>query len=192
MVFITESQVRSFAGSAGVQFAESELRKVAMAAAPHEFDVFLSHAYVDAQLVLGVKVMLERLGLRVYVDWIIDNELDRSKVTVETASKLRERMGQCESLIYVATSASPFSKWMPWELGYFDGLKPNKVAILPIVKLVGDTFPQQEYLDLYPRFGDTITLSDGLVAPRMRLKDGSALTVTKFIESGAWKTAPKK
>lgn len=40
---------------------------------------------------------------------------------------------------------------MPWELGYFDGIK-NRVAVLQIVPAddQGKKFAGQEYLDLYP------------------------------------------
>ena len=41
------------------------------------------------------------------------------------------------------------SKWMPWELGYFDGHNGN-VAIFPILKDRKSTFVAQEYLGIYP------------------------------------------
>ena len=42
------------------------------------FDVFLSHARVDEDVVYGAKRELERYGFSVYVDWIVDTQLDRS------------------------------------------------------------------------------------------------------------------
>jgi len=117
----------------------------------HErFDIFLSHASSDADLILGVKVLLEEQGLKVYVDWITDAHLDRSHVTPETADLLRRRMRQSKSLIFVATSAASQSKWMPWELGYFDGFRPDHVAILPLADNPQERFQGQEYLALYP------------------------------------------
>lgn len=113
------------------------------------FDIFLSHCFKDAPLILGIANHFEKRGLTVYIDWIVDRQLDRSKVTPETASLLRERMGQCESLIYANSTSSPMSKWMPWELGYFDGSKGGPIAIMPI----DDEIPGmqgQEYLGLYP------------------------------------------
>jgi len=59
-------------------------------------------------------------------------------------------MRQSNSLIWVATEAASSSKWMPWELGYFDGMKPKHVAILPLVDNAFETFKGQEYLALYP------------------------------------------
>jgi hypothetical protein len=39
---------------------------------------------------------------------------------------------------------------MPWELGYFDGYKPNKIGILPLVSNSTDAVRGVEYLGLYP------------------------------------------
>ncbi len=127
------------------------LREEANASTSYEkFDIFLSHASKDADLILGVKAILENLGYKVYVDWIEDSQLDRSRVTPDTAELLRVRMRQSNSLIWVATEAASESKWMPWELGYFDGFKPKGVAILPLVDNPTDVFKGQEYLALYP------------------------------------------
>lgn len=120
------------------------------------YDVFLSHAFKDAGLVLGAKTMLEEKGLSVYVDWIEDSQLDRSKVTEETANTIRERILKCNSLFYFTTSNSEFSKWMPWEAGYFDGVK-NKVAILPAIEDDESSFKGREYLGLYPYIDFTDT-----------------------------------
>lgn len=127
------------------------LREEATASASTEkFDIFLSYASKDADLILGVKAILETLGYKVYVDWVEDNQLDRSRVTSDMAELLRFRMRQSNSLIWVATEAASESKWMPWELGYFDGFKPKQVAILPLVDNPTDVFRGQEYLALYP------------------------------------------
>lgn len=114
------------------------------------YDVFLSHSTKDAEIVLGVKVILEDLGKSVYVDWIEDAELDRKNVTPETAEVLRNRMRSCSSLIFIATENSSASKWTPWELGYFDGFKEGGVAIFPVLEDWRSSFEGQEYLGLYP------------------------------------------
>lgn len=114
------------------------------------YDIFLSHSSKDAELILGMKGILEDHGYNVYVDWVDDPQLDRNNVTKKTASALRERMKCCNSLFFVTTNNSESSKWMPWECGYFDGLK-EKVAIVPVkVSSYSDEFIGQEYLGLYP------------------------------------------
>jgi hypothetical protein len=118
--------------------------------ASSNFDVFLSHSYQDAEVILGVKKIMESLGLRVYVDWIDDQGLDRGNVTRKTAETLRMRMRASLSLVYVHSANSGDSAWMPWELGYFDGFKPGCLWILPIVANYDSEFENQEYLGLYP------------------------------------------
>lgn len=115
-----------------------------------QYDVFLSHSSKDADIILGVKKIIESSGLKVYVDWIEDSALERSKVTSATAEMLRVRMRASSSLVYVHTANATQSVWMPWELGYFDGFKPAHVWILPLVSEHDSEFKGQEYLGLYP------------------------------------------
>ena len=116
------------------------------------YDIFLSHSFLDAELILGIKLLLEDLGYTVYVDWIDDPQLSRDHITKATAETLRRRMQMCTSMLYAATDNAPSSKWMPWELGYFDGLRKGKIAVLPLAKSSIGGFKGQEYLDLYPHF----------------------------------------
>ena len=118
-----------------------------------QFDVFLSHSIRDEELILGIVEFLKQMGKEVYVDWIEDRQLSRSSVTPETAETLRQRMNQSSRLLYLATDNASSSKWMPWELGYFDGLKSGNVAILPLVDSAYSSFQGQEYLGLYPALG---------------------------------------
>jgi len=115
------------------------------------FDIFLSHSYSDKDSIKAIKQTIEEMSFSVYVDWIHDGQLDRSKVTKESADLLRKRMKQCRTLFFVTSLTSPVSKWMPWELGYFDAFK-QRVAILPIVETpaITNEYKGQEYLGLYP------------------------------------------
>lgn len=113
------------------------------------YDIFLSHAFLDAQEIYGLKIILEEAGFTVYVDWYEDSHLERGKVTKETAVVIRKRMQSCKTLIFAITENSGDSKWMLWELGYFDGLK-DKVAVLGLIENSGDSFQDQEFLELYP------------------------------------------
>ena len=123
-----------------------EERKIPMT---QSFDVFLSHSYLDKELIIGLKGELEKLNYSVYVDWISDEELDRRKVSKETADIIRKRMKNCKCLFFATSTNSTYSKWMPWECGYFDGLI-GYVAILPVAKTNQSTYNGQEYLGLYP------------------------------------------
>jgi hypothetical protein len=157
MAYLTESQVRQAAradsrvimksmDSAAV-LAES-VEKVALNAT---FDVFLCHSIRDAELVQGAKSILEKQGLTVYVDWIVDPQMDRTAVTPATAGALRARLERCGCLLYLFSNNSKRSRWMPWELGFFDG-HDGSVAVLPIAPDAGGIdFGQEEYLGLYPK-----------------------------------------
>ena len=116
----------------------------------NKYDIFLSHSYLDKSLVYTLVELFNNAGYSVYVDWMIDTVLDRNNVTALTASKLRSRMQNCDGLAYIATSNIVQSKWCPWELGYVDGNKNGRCAILPILKNSNTQFKGQEYLGLYP------------------------------------------
>ena len=116
----------------------------------YRFDVFLSNSIRDEELVIGVENIFKGMGKTVYIDWVFDKHLSRDSVTKETAETLRHRMKQSSKLLYLATDNASSSKWMPWELGYFDGLKSGNVAILPLVDSAYSSFQGQEYLGLYP------------------------------------------
>ena len=115
-----------------------------------KFKIFLSHSYSDREFIPKLRETIQNMGFTTYVDWIDDNDLNRSDVSKETAERLRQRMKNCECLFFVTSANSPNSKWMPWECGYFDALKGN-VAICPITEKpeTGDSYNGQEYLGLY-------------------------------------------
>ena len=101
-------------------------------------------------LLAGLALMLrDDYHLNVYVDWQCDN-FNRSNVTRDTARIIRERITQSKALLYVISDSSESSNWMPWEVGFMDGLK-GKVAVCPLlasddnIKAIG-----LEYLSLYP------------------------------------------
>jgi hypothetical protein len=114
------------------------------------YTIFLSHSYLDKEEVLGLKETIEELGNSVYVDWLEDPQLDRKNVTSKTADYLRKRMKRCQCLFYAYSESSTQSKWMQWELGYFDAFKTDKVAILPVVDTYKNDFSGTEFLGLYP------------------------------------------
>lgn len=128
-----------------------------------DIDIFLCHSFIDQKLVLGTKTYLESLDLRVYVDWIDDQQLSRNSVTSSTANLLRRRMKQSKALVFLCTESSKSSKWCPWELGYFDGFRDGNVFILPLVDGLEITFNGQEYLGLYPYLSDTLFRDDMVI-----------------------------
>jgi len=181
MSFLTVTAARAAAGTTSLEHAEKSLRASAGAADDATFDVFLSHCIRDARAIEGVRQLLMRVGLTVYVDWIEDPGMGRSRVTVATAQRLRTRMQNSRSLIFATSEASPDSKWMPWELGFFDGFRSSRVAVLPLVESADETFHGQEYLRLYPKLED---IGFGLPKLGFKLGDGRQFDVPAFIREG--------
>lgn len=116
------------------------------------YDIFLSHSKVDEELIVRLRHDLTRRGYSVYVDWIDDAQLDRESVNRHTAETLRRRMNNCKALFVVTTQNATNSKWVPWELGYFDG-KKGTAAVLPIMEERTYKFNGVEYFELYPYAG---------------------------------------
>ena len=145
MALLKESDLRTYVTKS---FTKNEIYSCESLGAD-KFDIFLSHSYLDQDIILGLKGYLEEKGLSVYIDWINDNQLERDSVNEDTAETLRKRMQQCKALLFATSSNSSTSKWMPWECGYFDGIN-GKIAILPISKVDESSFKGQEYLGLYP------------------------------------------
>jgi hypothetical protein len=154
VALFSEPVIRAAGRQAAMRFsstAAAQLRLLEKTSLNKAFDIFLSHRYMDAELVLGLRETINAMGFSVYVDWVDDEHLKRSDVSRETAAALRQRMVNSEALFYATSSASSASKWMPWECGYFDGLK-GRVAICPLTPSIEDDnqYSGQEYLGLYP------------------------------------------
>ncbi|MGF6575175.1 hypothetical protein ABH945_007304 [Paraburkholderia sp. GAS333] len=152
MAYITEDEVRQRAARVTRSFRKSldEVALEAAASVDETFDVFLSHSSNEPEeILLGVKGLLEDRGLKVYVDKYADPQLSPEDVTRETAEVLRGRMRRSNTLLYVYSRHSRKSRWMPWELGFFDGLK-GTVGVLPVTQKQETTFKGEEYLNLYP------------------------------------------
>lgn len=152
MAYLSERQVQARADRA-TRGTHRTARRVLLekaATADQAFDVFLSHSSAEPErILLGIFSMLEDLGLSVYVDKYTDPHLSPDRITNETAEVLRDRMRSSNTLLYVYSRHSKRSRWMPWELGFFDGLK-SKVGVIPVTREQEETFKGEEYLNLYP------------------------------------------
>jgi len=115
------------------------------------FDIFLSHSFLDKTEVQGLYQELSDFGYSVYVDWIVDPQLDRTNVTKDSAKLIQSRLRASKALLLAISTNASMSKWMPWELGYVDG-HTSKCAIIPVSKerIPPKVFRGTEYLLLYP------------------------------------------
>jgi hypothetical protein len=149
MAFFTENEMRSRAIKRRNTIKRNQIN-FESASSDKKFDVFLSHSSFESDDILdGVIDALEDFGLSVYVDKYVDDHLSPDTVTKETAEILRNRMNSSRILIYIYSKHSKLSRWMPWELGYFDGLQ-RRVFIFPVTADENDSYKKEEYLSLYP------------------------------------------
>ena len=138
------------------------------------FDVFLSHSSLDAIKVLGIYHLLKGRGYSVYLDSVCDPHLNRASVNRATATTIRRRMTQCQSLFVATSSNTTTSQWVPWELGFTDGLT-GKAAVLPILPEGTVTFGGLSYFELYPAVQDNPTSTK---PNDLTIWDGSSLIGT--------------
>ena len=115
--------------------------------------VFISHRHDDLEDLQGVLGFLEdEYKVKVYID-----SKDSSMPSVTsgvTASKIKERICQCDKFILLATDGAVESKWCNWELGYGDSQKfsSEDIAILPLKRKGYDdsSYKGNEYMQIYP------------------------------------------
>jgi hypothetical protein len=147
MAYLSYSQITGTA-----KFGDAIAENISRKSLSKRNTIFLSHSHHDADIILPVISFLLTLGVEVYVDW-----LDTSMPSVtsgETATKLKAKIGECDRFLVLLSENSVGSKWVPWELGYADGVKDiNKIALLPVRRNTytpDSTFNGLEYMTLYP------------------------------------------
>jgi hypothetical protein len=90
-------------------------------------DVFISHGQRDTERALALKQRIEdlRLGLSCFVDAedpvLAQKNVETVADELALADHIRRKLRDCRCLIYVYSAQSVDSRWMPWELGFFDG-----------------------------------------------------------------------
>lgn len=77
----------------------NEQRRIFTASLNESFDIFLSYNIYDKDVVKGIYYVLTKMGFKVYVDFIVDPSMNRSKVTKETAQRIQSRLKHSKSLI---------------------------------------------------------------------------------------------
>ena len=115
--------------------------------------VFISHRHDDLEDLSGLIGFLEQnYNVKAYID-----SKDSSMPSVTsgaTASKIKERIRQCNKFILLATDGAVESKWCNWELGYGDSQKfsSKDIAILPLKRKGYDdsSYKGNEYMQIYP------------------------------------------
>jgi hypothetical protein len=88
-------------------------------------DVFVSHKLEDQDKAIALEATIRGWGFSCYID-ADDPELVRMKSAEAVderalADRIRGRLRNCRCFIYAYSARSLRSRWMQWELGFFDG-----------------------------------------------------------------------
>ena len=133
--------------------------------------MFLSHKHDELDELKDIIGFLERYyNVKTYID-----SRDPSMPLVTsgaTASRIKERINECDRFILIATNGAIDSKWCNWELGFGDALKYSKkhIALLPFKETVQaeNQYRGNEYMEIYPYIvfrGNGDKYSDGSLIP---------------------------
>lgn len=150
MEFLTESYFRREASRIELfeqrSFSDRARRDTSATA---KFDVFLSYNIADIEVVKNIFYVLTKLGLKVYLDCVVDLDMKRSETDKQTAERIHNRLMNSKSLLYAQSPSAGQSNWMPWELGVVDG-HTGKCFIMPVTNDARQVTPRREYLAIYP------------------------------------------
>jgi hypothetical protein len=114
-----------------------------------EVSVFLSHKHGEFDILEQVINLLNKLGVNVYVDWL-DHEMPTT-TNGTTATRIKEKIKECDKFILLATEKAIISKWCNWELGFGDANKyARNIAVMPVTEKEDSAFSGNEYLAIYP------------------------------------------
>jgi hypothetical protein len=73
---------------------------------------------------------------------------------------------------------------MPWELGYFDGLRGSGISVMPIEEHEAPGHYGQEYLDLYPAI-EKLPVVEGRTMTAAVRSDGRAYMDLRAFAAGS-------
>jgi hypothetical protein len=154
------------------------------------YDIFLSQAIKDREIVLGVYAILtEDLDLNVFCDWMDDPANDHAITTSGDAAYLRHKLQASKALIFIDSENAQQSTWMSWEIGWFDAAK-GRICVLPVTTDNTNGFRGREFLGLYPmaereeRYGFVVGVPFEKVAARF--PPGTPLGVATRFPLAVW------
>lgn len=95
-----------------------------------EYDFFISHSSTDYKTVQILIRELNKNSKDVYCDWINDVDyLKRNLVGGVTKTVIEKRLEQSNGVLFVKSEDSEQSKWVKYELNYFDSLN-RKIYVI--------------------------------------------------------------
>lgn len=117
--------------------------------AKKKITIFISHKHDDLEDLKDIIGFLEKTyDVKCYID---SRDPSMPKITSgETATRIKQRINECDKFILLASNGAIDSKWCNWELGYGDAQKfKDHIALFPFKKKE-ETYKGSEYMQIYP------------------------------------------
>ncbi len=114
-----------------------------------ELSIFLSHSHSDGPLVNGLRTLLGNVTpVRLYLD---SDASDMPRVTDrQAAERVKASIAALDYFMILGTENALMSRWVPWEVGVAESIKPaDRIILIPVADAEGK-FRIAEYLQLYP------------------------------------------
>jgi hypothetical protein len=145
----------------------------------YKTSIFLSHSHHDSEHVKDVIVLLRKMDVNVYVDWM-DDTMPKT-INGTTATLLKQKIRENDKFVFLATNNSIESKWCNWEIGYGDAYKYNsdKIVLFPVAD-DNTTWRHNEYLQIYPYIKESDYYSD---AYRVVFPNGNEISLQEWLNS---------
>ena len=93
------------------------------------FDYFISHSFMDNNLVMIIKKHFNQLNYHIYCDWLSDTDFLKRKYAGEyTKIILKKRIEQSKKILFLRTNNTQdemnnyFSEWVQMEIEYANKL----------------------------------------------------------------------
>ena len=141
--------------------------------------IFLSHSHHDSEYVIDAVVLLRKMGVEVYVDWMDDSMPEET--SGKTAALLKQKIKENDKFVFLATNKSIESKWCNWEIGFGDADKysSKKIVLFPLKDDYTD-WKGNEYLKIYPYITESDYTTDyyTVVFP-----DGKDMSLQEWLNS---------
>ncbi|SFN57945.1 TIR domain-containing protein [Flavobacterium succinicans] len=104
------------------------------------YHFFISHSSNDFKQVQSVISYLNLNNKNVYCDWINDESyLKRNLIGESTISVIKKRLEQSDNILFIKSENSLASKWVKYELNYFQSLK-KEIFEIDIEELKSNKF----------------------------------------------------
>lgn len=100
MEYFSESHFRDITNRMPIYEQRTYSEKFEGLAIDEQFDIFLSYNISDSNVVKGIYYALSKIGFKVYLDCIVDVDMERNETDKSTAKRIQKRLKNSKSLIY--------------------------------------------------------------------------------------------